>query len=50
MRKIILTAILGASLATGASAVAQTRRLEVIVFAGASALPTVNSKRWKRDR
>ncbi len=39
MRKIILTAILGASLATGASAVAQTRRLEVIVFAGASALP-----------
>ena len=39
MRNLMSATIVAASLATGASAVAQTRTLEVIVFAGASALP-----------
>jgi hypothetical protein len=39
MRNLISAALLAASIATGSSAMAQTRTLEVIVFAGASAMP-----------
>ena len=39
MRNLMSAAVVAASMAAGSSAMAQTRTLEVIVFAGASALP-----------
>ena len=39
MRNLMSAALLAASIATGSAAMAQTRTLEVIVFAGASAMP-----------
>lgn len=39
MRNLMSAAVFAASIATGSAAMAQTRTLEVIVFAGASAMP-----------